>query len=145
MLEILGGRIEVPDFRRNWYQLVAFILFVIRLAHFRAQQEIHAEIQSYISDQTNPDSYLNTFNNPEYDTLRRYESAWLADAVADAYNSYWNLFTQGNNDGVDPSYAINQYLGKMLTAESNDECNLHGAFDFLEKKFANGELKLFQV
>jgi hypothetical protein len=144
MLEILGGRIKVSVFRQNWHQLVAFILFVIRLAHTRAQKEIHVEIQGYISDQNNPESYLNAFNNPEYDTLHRYDSAWLADAVTNAYKKYWDLYDSASKGGEDPSFAINAYLGEMLAANSEDQPNFHDAFSFLRGKFDTGEAKLFE-
>ncbi|RPH38168.1 hypothetical protein EHM92_00720 [bacterium] len=144
MLDILGGRIEVPVFRRNWYRLVPFILFVIRLAHSRAQQEIHDEIQSYISDGSNPDSYLNVFNNPEYQSLQRYDPAWLAETVASTHETYWELYTQSSDKGEDPSFTINEHLGRMLATESNDQPNLHDAFSFLDRKFLSGEFKLYQ-
>ena len=143
MLEILGGRIEVPVFRRNWHQLVAFILFVIRWAHSRAEQEIDPEILAYVVDRDNPDSYLNVFNNPEYKSLHRYDPVWLADAVTAAYRTYWDLYTQDNNEGRDPSFAVNEYLGRMLAGDSHDQPNLHDAFNFLEGKFTKGDLKLF--
>lgn len=145
MLEILGGRIKVSVFRQNWYQLVAFILFVIRLAHSRAHQEIDPEIQTYMSDQNNPDSYLNKFNNPEYESLHPYDLPWLAGAVSAAYQKYWELYNQSNNEGKDPSYMINEYLGQMLAAKSGDQVNLHDAFSFLDNKFEKGEVKLFQA
>lgn len=143
-LEILGGRIKVPVFRQNWYQLVPFILFVIQLNHVRAQQDLQSEIQAYISDATNPDSYLNRFNNPEYQTLREYDAAWLSQAVADEYHRYWELLTQGNEKGNDSSFVINEHLGQRLAAGSPDPVNLHDAFSFLDRKFTRGTIKLFE-
>lgn len=145
MLEILGGRIKVSVFRQNWYQLVSFILFVIRLEHSRAHQEIDSGIQSYIFDQTNPDSYLNRFNNPEYASLRQYDFPWIADTVAATYQKYWDLFNRSSEEGHDPAFGINEYLGQMLAAESTDLVNLHDAFSFLDGKFTKGEVKLYQT
>ncbi len=144
MLEILGGRIKVSVFRENWYQLVPFILFVIQLAHSRAQQDIQAEIRSYVADQNNPDSYLNRFNNPEYKSLREHDPAWLAETVAAAYQKYWDLFNQSSNEARDPSFLINEYLGQMLAGDTSDQVNLHDAFNFLDIKFVHGAVKLFQ-
>jgi hypothetical protein len=144
MLDILGGRVEVPVFRRNWYQLVAFILFVIRLAHSRAQQEIQPEIRSYMADQGNPDSYLNRFNNPEFTSLQQYEPSWLAESVATAYQEYEDLFAEKSKKGEDPSFELNEYLGRMLATDNDSQPNLHGAFNFLDRKFVNGDVKLFQ-
>jgi hypothetical protein len=143
MLEILGGRIKVAVFRQNWYQLVPFILFVIRLAHVRADRDLERDIVAYISDQDNPESYLNAFNNPEYSTLKRYESAWLVEAATDAYNKYWEIY-QSNEGAEDSSFAINEYLGERLAAGGEDHPNLHDAFTFLFGKFEKGEVKLFE-
>ncbi len=142
MLEILGGRVEVRDFRENWYQLVPFILFVVRLAHERANRGIDPQIQAYIFDQTNPDSYLNRFNNPEYKTLRQYDQPWLIDAVAAEYRSYWDLYNQGSKENADPLFAVNEHLGKMLGSEEKGN-NLQDAFNFLNGKFLKGEIILY--
>ncbi len=144
MLEILGGRIEVRDFRKTWYQLVPFILFVIRLAHVRAQLEIDPDIQSYLSDQNNPDSYLNRFNNPEYKSLEQYDPAWLAETVGNAYKSYWELYEQSSKNLTNLPFVTNELLGKLLAGPDREQVNLQDAFSFLERKFASGEIKLFE-
>jgi hypothetical protein len=145
MLEILGGRIKVSVFRQNWYQLVPFILFVIRLAHARAQKDIDNEIQLYISDPNNPEGYMNKFNNPEYTSLKEYETLWLAETVGRTYGAYWDLFNESRAKGGDPSFAINEQLGQKLAAENDEQPNLHDAFNFLESKFLKGEVRLFQA
>jgi hypothetical protein len=144
MLEILGGRIKVSVFRQNWYQLVPFILFVLRLGHARAQKDIDNEIQLYISDPNNPESYMNKFNNPEYKSLKEYEPLWLAETVGQTYGAYWDLFNESSAKGEDPSFAINEQLGRKLAAEDDEQPNLHDAFSFMESKFLKGEVRLFQ-
>lgn len=144
MLEILGGRIKVSVFRRNWYQLVAFILFVIRLAHSRAQQDMHSDILAYMTDQSNPDSYLNAFNNSEYETLSRYDPVWLAGNVSASYEILWNLHIEAEKKGEDSSFVLNERLGQLLAGDSDDEPNLHDAFSFLNEKFEKGHVKLFE-
>jgi hypothetical protein len=144
VLDILGGRIDVTDFRRNWYQLVPFILFVIRLAHSRAGRDLHTDIQSYVSDQGNPDSYLHRFNNPEYASLQQYDPVWLADTVRVSYLKYWELFTACSANGKGASFALNEYLGHLLAAGAKDQPNLHDTLSFLTDKFAKGEAALFE-
>jgi hypothetical protein len=143
-LEILGGRIKVSVFRQTWYQLVPFILFVIRLAHERAGGGLDAEIQGYIEDISNPESYLNRFDNPEYSTLHFYEQSWLVEQVAQAYHAYLDIVSESTRTGTDPSFAINERLGRLLAGESAEQPNLHDAFSFLDSKFKKGEAKLFQ-
>lgn len=145
MLEILGGRIKVSVFRQNWFQLVPFILFVIQQAHSRTHQDLQPQIQAYIADGTNPDSYLNRFNNPEYKSLREYDAAWLAQTVAAEYQKCLELFVRSSNEGSDPSFAINEHLGRMLAADSNEQVNLHDAFSFLSGKFEKGDARLFEA
>jgi hypothetical protein len=145
VLDILGGRIEVPDFRRNWYELVAFILFVIRLEHSRVGRDFHADIQSYMHDQSNPDSYLHQFNNPEYRSLERYDPALLADRVAASYTKYWELYSACTEKGEDASFAINDHLGQMLATGGTDQPNLHDALSYLTTKFNRGEANLFEA
>ena len=115
------------------------------MAHARAQKDIDNEIQLYISDPNNPESYVNKFNNPEYKSLRDYESLWLAETVGQVYNTYWSLFNEGNAKGEDSSFAIHEQLGRSLAAEDDEQPNLHDALSFLVSKFLKGEVRLFQA
>lgn len=143
MRDVLVGRVRESDLRDNWFQLVGFVLFVIRVVHAGARKDIHGEIESYIHDEGNPDSYLRLFNNPEYQELRQYEVPWLAGAVTRAYQSYWEAYTR-QNGGTDSARAANELLRTMLTRDQDELSNVHDMFSFLGGKFANGEYRLFE-
>lgn len=144
MRDVLVGRVRESDLRDNWFQLVGFVLFIIRVVHDRARKDIHSEIESYIRDEANPDSYLKLFNNAEYQELRPYEASWLANAVARAYQSYWETHNR-QEGGADGSRAVNQLLRTMLTRDQDELSNVHDMFGFLGGKFTNGEYRLFEA
>lgn len=146
----LGGRIEGLDYYYNWYKVVAFILFVIRIAHtkadIRSEKKIEEEIKKYIYDTNNTDSYLNKFDNPQMkshlDPSLTKES--LAENVFAIYNEFLSFFTQLQEKDVNPAFSLNEHLAKLL-ATDDDRRNLQDAFSLLGSKFANGEFKLYKA
>lgn len=146
----LGGRIEGLDYYYNWHKIVAFILFVIRIAHTKADVKsegtIDKEIKQYIFDLTNVESYINKFG--DYQMQSNLDPSLskksLSQNVHSLYNEFLEFFAQLQEKNVNPTFSINEHLAKVL-ATDDDRRNLQDAFNFLGNKFANGEFKLYKA
>lgn len=146
----LKGRIEGLDYYYNWHKLIPFILFVIRVAHtktdVKSQKFIEKEIEKYIYDNANPESYLNKFGDSNLQKhLNNYPVKSLVSTVAFLYNEYLEFYNLLIDKNVDPSISLNEHLAKSLATDNDDHRNLHDAFNLLVNNFSNGTFKLYKA
>jgi len=144
------NRIYGLDFHLNWFHIVAFILFVIRVIHRNLdndkKKELFEGIDFYIEDSINIDSYLNYFGSED---LKQGVSNYSHEAISNdthvliqRYIDSWNNTKEGRLD-IAVSIA---FINNFKTDDDNRHMTL--AFDFIYKQFSkfdnDGGIELFR-
>ncbi len=145
----IANRIEGLDFYYNWYHLVAFILFVMKIRHQETDEVgrelINKGIDFYIEDTSNEYSYINYFGLSEFMSgLENYSPKVLANnthALIGMYIDAWN-----NNLKSNPDIAASMVFAKNI-ATDDDNRHITLGFRFLYNQFSmdgsNSTIKLF--
>ena len=144
----MANRIEGLDYQQNWYHLVAFILFVMRLKHShidaKTSELIEEAVEHYVSNQSAPFSYLNYFGAPEFKGfVQNYEPDFMITNINALMHNYilaWNE-SIGNNAPVAASICFAKYL-----STDGDTRHLTLVFDYIYDRLgAPGGFPIFHL
>lgn len=149
MMGWLQNKIEGIDFYYNWYKIVPFILFVIRIVHHKAdiksQEIIEKEIDIYIFNFKDQINYLNKFGSDELKKgVKDYDKEDLSAGVEHLYCEYLKFYNELIKLETDPFFPINDFFSQTLSTD-DDRRNLNNSFQFLMEKFVFKKIKLYKA